>query len=117
MSAIPTILSVTCPWCDAKPGAICVHPSGKVFRDIHKDRWDAFSFRRNLGTSRFVVEITTDDPEFTLRAGEHYTASVYWLDPAAKVTLYDRDGEPLCNQYAHAAQFLHWGTVDEPMKM
>lgn len=85
MSAIPTILSVTCPWCDAKPGAICVRPSGKVFRDIHKDRWDAFSFRRNLGTSRFVVEITTDDPEFALRAGEHYTASVYWLDPAAKL--------------------------------
>lgn len=111
MSALPTVLSIRCPWCDAAPGQRCIRkPSGTNTDQPHRRRWIELS-AAHYRNHEFIVEVNEDDPHLDLAAGERYAANRYWLDPGAKVTLLRRvtDGyEPNCNLYLHQGRFIEW---------
>lgn len=111
MSALPTVLSIRCPWCDAAPGQPCIRkPSGTTTDQPHRSRWIELS-AAHYRNHQFIVEVNEDDPHLDLAAGERYAAIRYWLDPGAKVTLLRRvtDGyEPNCNLYLHQGRFIEW---------
>ena len=49
------------------------------------------------------VRILKDQPDFDLKEGETYEGHCYRIPgfgaDTSKITIYDKDGEPICNQY------------------
>lgn len=47
---------------------------------------------------RIKVRVLKSDKSLDLKAGV-YDAEPYWLDPHEKVTIFDKKGDAICNQY------------------
>jgi len=113
MPALPTVLDVSCPWCDSPPGERCTQrPSGTFAAQPHRRRW-AMRSAQLRNDREFIVRILEPDARLGLIAGEHYAAISYWLDPGSKITLLRRisDGwAPECNQYFNTVEFVRWAS-------
>lgn len=110
MSALPTVNSLSCTKCGAKPGATCIRqPSGEQAMQPHSARSQAFRTRMRKG-ARFVVLMRHGDQTHGLKKGEQYLAHAMWLQPdTVKLLCRLPDGQIVdCFQYTTAVRFIRW---------
>lgn len=109
MSGLPTVTSISCPTCGAKPGGTCVSHAGKRTTQPHSARSKAFRSRIRKG-ARFIIMMRHDVPEHGLSKGDQYLCQAIWTAKHT-VKLLHRvpDGHRVdCVQYDTAVRFIEW---------
>lgn len=59
----------------------------------------------------FKVKLKKDDVSNGLKKGDEFDAQTYFIDPS-KVTIYDKSGEAICNQYRSDIEILNDLDID-----
>lgn len=111
MTALPTVLHVVCPLCDAEPEHPCVRqPSGVALKTPHRARYKQHrSVLRS--TKPFVVKVVETHQQAGITAGEQYIATTSQMAPTGQVTLIRRipHGSQLYRSVSsHQARFIRW---------
>lgn len=110
MSGLPTVNSIACPTCKAKPGGKCVsRKSGARAIQPHAARSKAFRSRIRKG-ARFVALMRHDVPEHGLKKGEQYLAHALWgqTDTVKLLSRLPGGRKIDCFQYDTAVRFIQW---------
>jgi len=110
MSGLPTVLSISCTSCGAKPGGHCVTKnSGTPTTYPHSARTKQFR-RRMIKGARFIALIRRDIPELQLKKGDTCMVQPVWSRPNTVNIVHKMPhGKPLHDvQPATAVRFVEW---------